>query len=151
MIEKNIINKTEQGNRLKELRVYLRLTQKEFGNKIGLKWSQIKDREAGIVKISPSEAKIISYIYNISCDWLLTGQGNMKNEQYETSATLSSPVFDTDTAYQPKINTADLVHKMKAVLRSNTAYSTALKDIIVAYYEATICQEELAEQQKESS
>jgi len=91
------------------------------------------------------------YKRKINIDWIKTGQGNMKNEQYETSATLSSPVFDTDTAYQPKINTADLVHKMKAVLRSNTAYSTALKDIILAYYEATICQEELAEQQKESS
>jgi transcriptional regulator with XRE-family HTH domain len=59
MTNKNISYKSEQGKRLKELRLYLRLTQDEFGEKIGLKWSQVKDRESGIVKISPSERKLL--------------------------------------------------------------------------------------------
>ena len=124
-------------------------TKKELAKNLGISAPDLNNRiKSGTVK----QLLIDHAIHKkVNIDWLLTGQGNMKNEQYETSATLSSPIFDTDTAYQPKINTADLVHKMKAVLRSNTAYSTALKDIILAYYEATICQEELAEQQKESS
>lgn len=85
---------------------------------------------------------------NINLDWIKTGQGNMKNGQYEMAVSPVNPVSDTNIAYQSKSNTADLVHKMRAVLGSNTVYSTALKDIIMAYYEATICQEELAEKKK---
>ena len=94
MVEKNIINKSGQGKRLKELRLYLRLKQEEFGTKIGLKWSQIKDREAGIVKISLSEAKFISHVYGISCNWLLTGQGSMFNEA-------GAPMAENAASYAP--------------------------------------------------
>lgn len=103
-----------------------------------------RKRRGTLTKLIEKEA----YRNKISYDWIKTGQGNMKNGRYETAVSPANPVSDTDTAYQSKNNTADLVHKTRAVLGSNTAYSTALKDIIVAYYEATICQEELAEKKK---
>lgn len=78
---------------------------------------------------------------NINLDWIKTGRGDMHDSQ-------ASGVSEFNPIYLQKINIADLKAKTETVLRSNTAYSTALKDIIVAYYEATICQEELAEKQK---
>lgn len=80
------------------------------------------------------------YKRKININWIKTGQGDM----HESPA---SGVSENNSIYSSKINIADLKVKSDHVLRSNTAYSKALKDIIVAYYEATICQEELAEKQ----
>jgi transcriptional regulator with XRE-family HTH domain len=77
MDENNLSSKDERGKRLKEARTYLSLTQEEFGAKIGLKWSQVKDRESGIANIKRVLAEKIEEKMGISADWLLTGQGEM--------------------------------------------------------------------------
>lgn len=87
MIDKKSYSKSEQGERLKKSREYLRLTQGEFGDKIGLKWSQVKDRESGLVKISLSIAKSIEAEYGIRSEWMLTVQGDMV-----APARLSAPI-----------------------------------------------------------
>ncbi len=134
------------GQQIKLLRGDMQ--QADFASLFGLKQQDISKIENAKLKPSLDVLCKISLHFEKTIEWILTGQGNMKNEQYEMAVSLANSVSDPDTAYQPKINIADLKAKTDTVLRSNTRYSTALKDIIVAYYEATICQEELAEKQK---
>jgi len=65
------------GQRLKEIRKKLGLTQAQFGDKIGLKWHKIKDMERDHLKISPELAEKIEQVLSISGWWLLTGKGEM--------------------------------------------------------------------------
>lgn len=65
------------NQRLKEARKYAGLTQEKFGEKIGLKQSQIKDIETGKQKLSPENAEQVEINFPISGWWLLTGKGQM--------------------------------------------------------------------------
>lgn len=153
MTNKNISYKLEQGKRLKELRLYLRLTQDEFGEKIGLKWSQVKDRESGIVKISPSEAKIINHVYGISYEWLLTGHGSMTTgvsigEQqlpYQPSITAPTAPDITTLPHLPPISiTEDLLSKTANIIDSQTPFASALKSNIEAFSRGLSLERDLA-------
>lgn len=65
------------NERLKILRKSLNLTQKEFGEKIGIKGNTITTYEKGIR--TPSEAIIFSICreFNVNENWLRTGEGEM--------------------------------------------------------------------------
>lgn len=64
-------------DRIKEVRRALRLTQAEFGEKVGVKGNTIGNYEIGLR--SPSEAVIFSICreFDVNEDWLRTGQGEM--------------------------------------------------------------------------
>jgi SOS-response transcriptional repressor LexA len=63
--------------RLREIRKTLGLTQEKFGEKIGLKQSQIRDIESGKQKVSVEIAEEIEKIFNIDAGWLVFGKGTM--------------------------------------------------------------------------
>lgn len=65
------------NERVKKARKHAGLTQEKFGDKIGLKQSQIKDIETGKQKLSPENAEQIEINFSISGWWLLTGKGEM--------------------------------------------------------------------------
>lgn len=139
--EKNIpeLNMNEIGARIKSLREDMK--QAEFANLFNLEQQDISKIETGKIKPSTELLFKISVHFKKSMEWMLTGN----DEVYESQA---SGVFEHNPTYPSKINIIDLKHKTDVVLRSNTPYSMALKDIILAYYEATICQEELEEKKK---
>lgn len=141
MNEKNIpeLNFIEIGNRIKMLRGVMQ--QVDFATIFDLKQQDISKIETAKIKPSSELLLKIGVHFNKSIEWLLTGRDKIPESQ-------ASGVSDNNSIYQTKINIADLKAKTEIVLRSNTVYSTVLKDIIVAYYEATIYQEELAEKQK---
>jgi len=58
------------NERLREIRNELRLTQHEFGVKIGLKQDKIKNLETNKHKITPEIALLIEQNYFISGWWL---------------------------------------------------------------------------------
>lgn len=64
-------------NRIKEIRKNNRLTQVEFGEKIGVKGNTITNYENGLR--TPSDAVIFSICreFGINEGWLRTGTGNM--------------------------------------------------------------------------
>ena len=64
-------------NRIKEVRKHLKLTQTEFGERIGVKGNTITGYETGLR--SPSDAVITSICreFNVSEKWLRTGDGDM--------------------------------------------------------------------------
>lgn len=65
------------NERLKKTRKYAGLTQEKFGEKLGLKQSQIKDIEIGKQKVSAELAELIETNFSINGWWLLTGKGDM--------------------------------------------------------------------------
>ncbi|MCI8668533.1 MAG: helix-turn-helix transcriptional regulator [Lachnospiraceae bacterium] len=72
-------------DRIKTIRKNNKMTQVEFGNKIGVKGNTITGYETGLR--TPSDAVIFSICreFNISEDWLRYGKGEMINENEQIS------------------------------------------------------------------
>ncbi|MDD5359849.1 MAG: S24 family peptidase [Sulfurovaceae bacterium] len=85
------------ATRLKEIRAKQGLTQTEFGDKIGLKQSQIRDIETGKQKVSVDLAETMEKKFNIDGWWLLTGKGQMHSDDVKTiqkdKDTISMPLI----------------------------------------------------------
>lgn len=64
-------------NRIKEVRKHYKLTQTEFGERIGVKGNTVTGYETGIR--SPSDSIIVSICreFNVDETWLRTGEGSM--------------------------------------------------------------------------
>lgn len=67
------------NSRIKKLRNHLKLTQKEFASKIGLKNSSLCDIEQNRCNVSERVIIAICSIFNVNENWLRTGQGEMFN------------------------------------------------------------------------
>ncbi len=67
------------GQRLRIIRNSLGLTQKALGVRLGLSWYQVKNMELGTVKVSSPMAKLVYYETGYNANWLLTGEGEMKD------------------------------------------------------------------------
>ena len=83
------------GDRLKKVRKTLGITQKEMGEPIGLKKENIRDLESGKVKFSTLHALAIEHVFNVSANWMLTGEGVMLLEiDSPKEATNGLPMFN---------------------------------------------------------
>ncbi len=65
------------GERIKLLRKDLKLTQEEFGAKIGVKGNTVTGYERGSRTPSDSVINYICLIFNVNQTWLRTGDGDM--------------------------------------------------------------------------
>lgn len=65
------------GDRIKRVRKYLDLTQREFGERIGLKGNTIAQYELGRNNPVDSALSLMIREYNINEEWLRTGEGEM--------------------------------------------------------------------------
>lgn len=67
--------------RIKEVRKHYKLTQTEFGERIGVKGNTITGYETGIR--TPSDAVIVSICREFNCNevWLRTGEGDPFQEE----------------------------------------------------------------------
>lgn len=68
------------GNRIKELRKSLNLTQADFGMKIGLKPTAIGQMENGLRSVTERSIILLCEKYNVNEIWLRTGEGEMFQE-----------------------------------------------------------------------
>lgn len=104
------------NTRIKELRNYLNLSQKEFGNTIGLR-SSISDIELGKAPITERTIIAICSKFNVNEKWLRFGKGEMFivedkkfNEFYAIYKKLSKPL--QDFLIQTAKNLLDTQNKM---------------------------------------
>lgn len=67
------------NTRIKELRNYLKITQNEFSQKIGLKRSSLSDIERGNAPITERTIIAICSQFNVNEEWLRFGSGQMFN------------------------------------------------------------------------
>lgn len=89
------------GNRVKELRLSLGLTQEEFGEKIGLKKSGISNIENGTRNLSIRNIKLISKTFNVSETWLTTGLNDEAFKEWEK--------YGLTSRLQEKVNTIEQI------------------------------------------
>lgn len=71
------------NERIKELRKSLKLSQTEFGKKLGVSRDVINNIENGRVELKEYLIKTICSVFNVSANWLRTGEGGMKAESDE--------------------------------------------------------------------
>lgn len=87
--------------RIKSIRKALKLTQTEFGERIGLKGNTITGYENGLR--TPSESIVLSICreFNVDEEWLRTGEGDMfvqlpEEDEYFKAATMISKENDKE-------------------------------------------------------
>lgn len=85
------------ASRLKTARKSLRLTQKALGEKLGMKWYQIKDMETEKVAVSQVFARLFCLEYGVHDYWLLRGEGEMIPEKRDRVAEPSAEYRDEVT------------------------------------------------------
>lgn len=69
------------GERLKELRKSLGLTQQEFADRLGIKRNAITNYEVGRNAPADMVVSLICREFNVSENWLRTGEGSMFQKQ----------------------------------------------------------------------
>ena len=84
------------NERLKILRKTLKLSGEKFGEKIGVKRSAISQIETGKNNLSDQIIKNICTVYNVSEEWLRTGNGEMFIETKESFLENISKQFSLD-------------------------------------------------------
>lgn len=73
-----------QGERIKEIRKALGLTQEKFGKQLGMKSNSISQLEKGVNNLTDQMAKAICREYNVNYDFLIYGEGDMFDSLPET-------------------------------------------------------------------
>lgn len=71
------------NERLKELRIYLGLTQEAFGETVGVTKAAISRIESGVNSLSDRMMLSIVTQHNVNEEWLRTGNGDMFNPMSE--------------------------------------------------------------------
>lgn len=65
------------NNRIKDIRKYFKLSQTEFGSKIGVTIGVIRNLEQGKTQLESPLFELFCKTFNVNPDWLLTGNGDM--------------------------------------------------------------------------
>ncbi len=89
------------NERLNLLRKELRLSQEEFGKRLGVGKSAISYLESGRSSLTDQMIKLICKEFNVSEDWIRTGKGEMHNvlEEDETARLVGEMLFDADNPF----------------------------------------------------
>ena len=106
---------------LKEFRKNLKLTQKEFGDKLGLNATQVKDMEIGRTKIPKSIKMLIKFVFPI------------EEKKFTDVIDLKKRIADMEIQlnYQQSFKSFDLVEKSfydSENRKKWLAYATSAKD-----------------------
>lgn len=72
------------NERIKELRIALRLTQEDFGKAIGVQRAAVNKWEKGINGVADSMILSICREFGVSEQWLRTGEGRMLSNERES-------------------------------------------------------------------
>ncbi|MBO6290692.1 MAG: helix-turn-helix transcriptional regulator [Selenomonas sp.] len=73
------------GERIKLLRKELKMSQTEFGQRIGLKQAAIGLYENGNRSVSEQSIYLISQAYQVRAEWLRTGEGPQRLNELQPS------------------------------------------------------------------
>lgn len=97
------------GERIKELRKSLKMTQQEFADRLNIQRGSIASYETG--RISPSNATIslICKELNVSEDWLRNGEGDMyipMTRDEEIASFIGSVQADVDDTFKKRFISA---------------------------------------------
>lgn len=89
----------EVNQRIKEVRQHLNLSQREFGEKLGVSRGVLNNIESNVVEAKPLFIQHICSVYGVDEIWLKTGEGEMfrtKSETEEMAAFAAEILTDPD-------------------------------------------------------
>ena len=89
------------NERIRQLRKHLKLTQTEFGERLGIAGNTVTTYETSVRVPSSAVITSICREFNVNEDWLLTGEGEMFNEltREELVARLVGQALSTDDEF----------------------------------------------------
>lgn len=108
--------------RLKYLRKYFKLTQKEFAEKIGIKAASYLSIEKGRRNLTEKRIKIICSAFNVNEEWIKTGKGNIFNSEVkrDEEQTIINRIEKTNKELQEEIkDLKEEVKKLTAIILNN--------------------------------
>lgn len=94
------------SDRVRELRIAKNLTQQEFADKLKIKRSTISNYDIGRSEPSESAISLICREFNVSEDWLRTGEGEMFvpiTRDEEIATFIGSIQADVDDTFKKKL------------------------------------------------
>jgi len=102
------------AERIKSIRKISKMSQQEFGKCLGVSRDVISNIEYG--RVEPKDLFIdhLCHIFNISKDWLLTGEGVINDEHIETKKNIQEAVKILENLAPPLRDYA--VQQMKNLL-----------------------------------
>lgn len=108
-------------SRIYNLRKSLRMSQEKFGDKIGLTGAGISKIESGDRGVTDSIFKLICSTFNVSEDWLKTGEGEMFNTNEDDElAYLIGGLFAEESPFKRRF--------IKAILKLDEAQWADVKN-----------------------
>jgi len=123
---------------IKKLRKNIGLNGIIFAKKIGISQSYLSELENCIAKPNKTLLLAISYIYNTSMEWLLTGEGEMTRQGAECDAS----IYKVGMAEEDQ-ETVELVGMVKKVLKSGTDRADTLAVNIRSSHQGMIKESEM--------
>ena len=123
------------SQRLRELRLSLEMTQKEFAKELGITASALSSYEKNNINPSISIAKRIAEKYHVSIDWLcgLSDKKDLKHP-FQTYGDIVSVLFDIDD-YLTGIEIVDLEHQQLFCIVERAYQLVKSNDVITCYDE----------------
>ncbi|MEW6258886.1 MAG: helix-turn-helix transcriptional regulator [Thermodesulfobacteriota bacterium] len=109
------------------------MSQREFAKRIGAHPSVVQSWESGRAMPGTEYLCRIKDIYNVSIDWLISGEGEGKEEWKGDQNNSRMPIIQDD-----QFKLSDLLAKTIYILESPTIYRTALAHNINAFHQAVI-------------
>lgn len=88
------------NKRIKELRLFLKLSQKDFATKIGLKPTSLCDIEHCRCKVNEQNIILICSIFNVNELWIKNGEGKMFKNSNQSFNELLTIYEKLDAPYQ---------------------------------------------------
>lgn len=115
----------ELKNRIKQIRKDNKLTQVEFGERIGVKGNTVTNYETGLR--NPTDAVILSICreFGVNKDWLLTGKGDMYDVPEDEVATVVSDLLEESNPFYDII-----ISIMKSYKKLDDKSQAALNSLI---------------------
>lgn len=85
------------GNRIKEVRKYYKLSQDDFGSRLGVSGAAISRIEGQQRALTPQIAKLICKEFHIREEWLVNGTGTMTDENVKSKKNINEAIQLLDT------------------------------------------------------
>ncbi|MFA5646507.1 MAG: helix-turn-helix transcriptional regulator [Candidatus Ratteibacteria bacterium] len=131
------------GDRLKEIRRKLKLSQIAFSDSIGVTQPAISLMEKNASAPSAEVLNNIRKTYNIDLNWLLSGQGEMFLTKIEEKSTIETRLIQSRDELQNQIN-----QLKKSIAELETAYSQEKEYSRQLNQELAQCMKDLVSTQK---
>lgn len=95
----------EVNQRIKEVRQALNLSQRAFGEKLGVSRGVLNNIESNVVEAKPLFVQHICSVYNVDPIWLETGEGEMfhKPSEAEKFAALAAKIQSDPNPFKKRV------------------------------------------------